>query len=773
MNGDNTPNPDTATPGQGLPPGAIVKPLGPPPGSVIKPLPTSTPAPTPAAAATTGATISGPQAEPSLIHGLRALHLHPLAGFVQEGAGTLIGLHDLDQKINRRLGLDQPNPEQQALEAQGLHPTDNPILGAIRRTANAPEAEGESWGPARVAEAAGKAGENVAEFLSGDEILSLIGDVAKGSKLMKGAAQLSSTLEQYPRIAKLVRLGLDSVRYGGESGAQTLVKTGGDVEAAKQAAFTTAAITPAVGVLGEGANAFLKEHGATQENIGGVNMTIPGAVRRAKPTPQQEQGQEAIAGAARKSLAGHLAEVNESRALPPSPPALPARTGPYEFNLRGIPPTETAEGQGTVRAADFPRSHSRVVPGATPEAANVQELGTQAKAVPERMLKREKAYLTSERPGETPETVTTRGAGTLTTQDPNIARQHIANLNDVVDHPDFGRLPAAQQQDILDARSEAQNQMREYHDHMQPTNPRYGVPNFAPVDIPREIAKVGSYTEAADSLENIATSGYNHISDALALNDISGGKFNMLREANKSAWQAYKGASTEQGLHVAEQQIDETNRLMQKMLETDIGGAVTQKELAGMNDAYGSAQRLRYVANAVDQSFTGNRAADAKPWEYVGFNGDKLMQGLNGLERKFGGRAALERTVGKENLDTLYQVASLNRNPAGMKKFGEAVNNVAEAFKNISQHLHVGPLALGGAAAHVAGIPWEYGAAGGWASAVMGRHIIDAVLSNPRISTNLIYAIEHGVKPSYYGPAIAAMVQQYETSKHKEAEPNQ
>jgi hypothetical protein len=375
-------------------------------------------------------------------------------------------------------------------------------------------------------------------------------------------------------------------------------------------------------------------------------------------------------------------------------------------------------------------------------------------------------YMTGAKPGQEGMTTRVAGPGEFRTQDPNIAKAHIANLNDIIAGDDFHRLPPEQQQQIVNARSDAQRQFSEYNQQVRQNLPGYGKPNFPQIDIPSVVKRTGSYLDAAQHVLDTATDGYNSISDALALNDISGGKFNQIRNANKAAWNAYKSAEWgSPKLAEANQAIEETNRQMDDMLNNDIGGAVSQKELSGFNNAYSQGQKLLYIGNAIDKAFSGNPSNAARSWEYRGFNGQALMNNMNGLERKFG-RDTLQRIMGRDNLETMYQVAELNRTGVQRARFGAAIKPIAHFLS-----IHATPMAVGGYVGQHVGVGWEAGAAAGLAASFGSKRVMDAVLSNPRIAQNLIFAVESGSRSENYAPLIGAMIIDAETeSKHQQEE---
>ena len=611
-----------------------------------------------------------------------------------------------------------------------------------------------------IAQGVGELGEGVGEFFSAEELLGLLGKTGEAMGVadrFKQANTLAKIVNDHPMIAKLLKIGASAVKQGTIVSGQTYLKTGSP-GAAAEGGLGAAAAGAALGGLSEGAGAVrnaIGKRATTLEDVGGVETPIPGNVRNPKVTPQQKAGQASIKNAARGTLAGHLEEVNESRAVPPSAPALPASTGPYEFNLRGPKTTEATEGSAGRQAERFEPAASHVPAGQEPGPQTREQLGSTAATIPDRLQQRTQAYTSGNEAGLEAKGDVVTGGGTLKTQDPNIAQMHVSRLNEVVESDEFQRMPPAQQQDILAARHDAMKQLGAYYEK-QTADFRGNRPNFEPIDIRQTLARTHSYTDAADELDKIATEGYEHF------DKISGGRFTNIRQANKNAWRAFKSATTEDGRNNAQAAIEDSNQRMAKLM-SDMQGAVTPKELSGFNEAYKRSQQLKAVAEAVDGSFSGNASASARSWEYRGFDGNRLMSSMSRLQQRVG-RPALDRLVGKENVDTLFRVAELNRTQAQRAKFGQAIAPVARQLLS----LHVGPIAAGAYLGHFVGMPYEWGGAAGWAITAASKRVMNAVLTNPKVAQNLMFAIDSGAKPERYAPMIAEMIQQQETQSERE-----
>ena len=110
----------------------------------------------------------------------------------------------------------------------------------------------------------GKAGETLAEFLTGDEALKAL----PVAQRMLTSGKILKTLESSPRLMQALRIGVGALRAGAVGGGQEYAKTGGDAGAALRTG-TGAAI--GAGVLGAAGSAVGSEAGDTvASNVGDV-----------------------------------------------------------------------------------------------------------------------------------------------------------------------------------------------------------------------------------------------------------------------------------------------------------------------------------------------------------------------------------------------------------------------------------------------------------------------------------------------------------------------
>jgi hypothetical protein len=616
-------------------------------------------------------------------------------------------------------------------------------------------------------QAAGEIGENIAEFVifGGEELGMMLGRAGQAmgiTQKLKTMAGLSQMLEKAPpMVSKLLKIGMSAAKQGTVAGGQTYAKTG-DAGAALRAGAGTGLVTGAFGAAGEGLASAVAHNASTMEDVGGVPTPVTAAERNVRATPRQAAGKQAIAGAAQDATGRHLVEVNESRAVPENAPGLPAKTGPFTFNLKGVRPQEGATGEISQPAKKFEPAASRVPENAEPGPQNKAEMGSQASTIPNRMQKRVQAFTTET--GE-PQADVARGGGMLQTQDANIAKAHVDNLNSIIEGPHFDSFPPEQQSELLDARADAQKQLADYHEQVLQKLPGYGMPNFPQIDIPTVAKKVGSWADTASTIKKTATDGYKQITDALAFTGRSPQELSMVRKAYQSAEEKFMAAETPQAMSDAATSIEAAHEQLRGMLK-DIPNAVSLKEFAGMNDAYKNALGLQKISKAIDGSFHGSMSSAQRSFEYSGFDGAQLQSRMDSLIRTMG-RNSVERLMGRDNLDTVLQVAQLNNTLAKRARWGQAVKAIAAPMMSA----HLSGAGIGAYAGYRATGNWEgaaAGAVGGAALGAMSKRVMDVVLTNPKIAQNLIYSIHSGASPEKFGPLIGTMIQKWETEGARE-----
>lgn len=170
------------------------------------------------------------------------------------------------------------------------------------------------------AEAGGEAAENLGEFFSGEELMGMLGKVGQGLGLadkMKAMTGLAQTIEKYPMVAKLLKIGSSAAKQGTIAGGQTLAKTG-DPGAALTTGLETAAAGPVLeglGATGAAVKAGIKGAPDVEKTIAGVTLPVSNEAATATATPLAQKSSEAYGKLSREAIAPHLAALNAAPKL--------------------------------------------------------------------------------------------------------------------------------------------------------------------------------------------------------------------------------------------------------------------------------------------------------------------------------------------------------------------------------------------------------------------------------------------------------------------------
>jgi hypothetical protein len=114
----------------------------------------------------------------------------------------------------------------------------------------------------------GYGGENLMEFISGDEAL-------KGLSLAekwKAASDVAGIFEKSPKLMHAAQVGAMMLRHGAVQGAETLAKTGGNVEQAMKEGVTQALVSGVLGGAGATVSGLAEKAAPEAEKIAGVEV---------------------------------------------------------------------------------------------------------------------------------------------------------------------------------------------------------------------------------------------------------------------------------------------------------------------------------------------------------------------------------------------------------------------------------------------------------------------------------------------------------------------
>jgi hypothetical protein len=263
------------------------------------------------------------------------------------------------------------------------------------------------------------------------------------------------------------------------------------------------------------------------------------------------------------------------------------------------------------------------------------------------------------------------------------------------------------------------------------------------ININETLNRVGDYTRArqelADSLDG-ATSSIDEVTD---------GQFKKLQMEVGAARDHYYRSGTPEADQAYRQKLGEMQGLIAK----------TPGIEPAMRDAISAGWRHYYVMGDVtrglDKALMGLPGDSAISQTQRGIQGKPLLSELNRAIRTHG-RSAVEQALGgAERLESLEQIGNATQTNAGRKSVNVAMREIARWFP-IYAGGHAGWALTGNVGGAIAG-----GLAAKTATEVGPEAytaVRNAVLSNPKVAKNLLYAAQYGANPEHYGPFIASMV---------------
>jgi hypothetical protein len=204
-----------------------------------------------------------------------------------------------------------------------------------------------------------------------------------------------------------------------------------------------------------------------------------------------------------------------------------------------------------------------------------------------------------------------------------------------------------------------------------------------------------------------------------------------------------------------------------------------------MRAAWSHYYLLGDVTNGLDKAVRGLPGESAVSQTQRGIKGDVLTRGLESAIRK-NGRVAVEQALGgADRLNTLYQIGQETSTNAGRQRLNQALVNVAKYLPEPTPYAPTGKPA---GSKLLSLVPEAFGAAVGWhfggfIGSRVGREVakeatetaVDtvqkAVMANPKIAKQLIYAAKQGADPAKYGPIIAALIGSSRRNNVQEEQP--
>jgi hypothetical protein len=635
----------------------------------------------------------------------------------------------------------------------------------------------------------GDIAESVLEFMALPEAdeAKLAGEIPGIADRFSSAGKLIKTLQGDSKLARVFRVGLDSLkagtRAGLEQGEQTLVKTG-DVQQAKEAGKTGVVIG---GAMGGGASAVRETREALQATRPGTR-TIAGAkfdtlangqLNMAPLTPGTADAataatDEATGNIGKTAVANSLNRSNAARpkvVTPESDPSrlLPGRAG-FEMQTAGEP-TPTGEG----RIAFDPGKQqigTRVVEGKGPGQFDLARYEGQPPTptgegdLTQRGSHREPIYQyrNAVKPGQEADVVTdtptTGGGPMILTNDGQAssvekARAQLAQYNRILNDEDsLSEMGVRQHQQLLDAHADLSEQLRRYDNHAA------SQPNFPMHDVVSAVRSTDSLADAAQQLKDA------HAPFWQKADQLSGGEWTQLREQEKFLEKKIYGPNPTGNLEDIQQQLADNQQKQMDFFDryrTQLSPQEWETHRSGYQDGI----VLSNLHNLVERQFNGitRGEAAARPGQLqrVFKPGAGLNQQLEDFYNKGSNRQVLERTIGKDHMMDLKELGQLFENSERRGAAKSLLDSIGSAIRR--HHWGIGGLAGGGLAYGLThSIGAGAGVLGGAAAAgtVSGtlQYITDRIATDPNFAKSFIYATNNKVAPRIAGPLLASRILQ-------------
>jgi hypothetical protein len=218
-------------------------------------------------------------------------------------------------------------------------------------------------------EQAGEAGENVGEFFTGEELLSLLGKGAAALPMvakLKAMTGVAEMLQKSRVLAKLAKIGSVAVKQGTVGAGQTYVKTGGDADAAAGSGALTAAIGAGADLVGPAARGALRAIVKPSDEAAETAAANESAV--AARASEREASSVGYSQVARDAAEPHLNAINDSISRAGAPPESAASTTPQRAGQPGA--------QALTPGADLARTNELATRQVGPDLARTNELAT-------------------------------------------------------------------------------------------------------------------------------------------------------------------------------------------------------------------------------------------------------------------------------------------------------------------------------------------------------------------------------------------------------------
>jgi hypothetical protein len=267
-----------------------------------------------------------------------------------------------------------------------------------------------------------------------------------------------------------------------------------------------------------------------------------------------------------------------------------------------------------------------------------------------------------------------------------------------------------------------------------------GVKNVATEAANKTLKKFGQSTDEAESFGAASAKVREAAQPTFKkLDELSDGMFSTYQNKLAAATKVVRKATSMEDLESAESQVNEAQKGIDDLFKQH-ADEIGPDDLANAKSAWRDQAVLSKIQTFVESAFSAPEAvADASSTVTRTLKGNALRPRLNQMVKKVP-PADLERVLGKDGVQSLYEIAKLTEKPEGLA-------DMQNMIQQIAGHGYITKIVK---------------------SPIEARNLVARYLAtSPRVSHMAINALKFGTPIKVYGPLIASEIAQGE-EQHQE-----
>jgi hypothetical protein len=260
-----------------------------------------------------------------------------------------------------------------------------------------------------------------------------------------------------------------------------------------------------------------------------------------------------------------------------------------------------------------------------------------------------------------------------------------------------------------------------------------GVKNVATNAANKTLKKFGQSTDEAESF-GAASAKVREAAQPVfkKLDELSDGMFSTYQNKLAAATKVMRRATSMEDLESAETQVNEAQKGIDDLFKQH-SDQIGPEDLANAKSAWRDQAVLNKVHSYVESAFSApEEVANASESVTRTLKGNALRPRLNQMVKKIPS-GDLERVLGKDGVQSLYEIAKLTEKPEGLAEMQSMIGQIAS-------HGYITKIVK---------------------SPIEARNLVARYLAtSPKVSNMAIHALKFGTPAKIYGPLIASEIAQ-------------